>query len=337
MIRVLTERFFIWNSRYICFSFLSAIPPQKNCSIDGSVYTSDKQVIESFPFDVSINPPLPHPSPPTSSYALVDIKGHVIELTLVNIESVPPAVFCLSQVQVLSLLDSTDLSIPPEISRLASSLISFAVSNTSASLILPPELFNMPVLSTLSIVNSGLETLSEDIGKLEKLTQLTLDGNQLLTLPGALSKLPSLTYLSVNNNPRLSSLDALDGSTSLVTLRGSNCLIDHLPTNINHLRTIEMAGNRLTSLDNMETITSESCDLLSFGGNQIASISSTSLEKIQTLLQFDLSGNQFITLPDSVYQIKDLQMLDIRQNYFNAKEKEWIQGLFRLTNTTVLI
>jgi Leucine-rich repeat (LRR) protein len=195
----------------------------------------------------------------------------------------------------------------------------------------------MPVLSTLSIVNSGLETLSEDIGKLEKLTQLTLDGNQLLTLPGALSKLPSLTYLSVNNNPRLSSLDALDGSTSLVTLRGSNCLIDHLPTNINHLRTIEMAGNRLTSLDNMETITSESCDLLSFGGNQIASISSTSLEKIQTLLQFDLSGNQFITLPDSVYQIKDLQMLDIRQNYFNAKEKEWIQGLFRLTNTTVLI
>jgi Leucine-rich repeat (LRR) protein len=91
---------------------------------------------------------------------------------------------------------------------------------------------------------------------LEQLTHLTLDGNQLPALPSTLSKLPSLTYLSVNNNPRLSSLDVLDGSTSLVTLQGSNCLLDHLPTNIRNLRTIELNGNLLTSLFGIETITS---------------------------------------------------------------------------------
>ncbi len=261
----------------------------------------------------------------------------MIELTLVNIESVPPAVFCLSQVQVLSFLGFNDISISPEIIRLASSLLSFTMANTSRSLTLPPELFNMPFLSTLSIVNCGLEILSEDIGKLEQLTHLTLDGNQLPALPSTLSKLPSLTYLSVNNNPRLSSLDVLDGSTSLVTLQGSNCLLDHLPTNIRNLRTIELNGNLLTSLVGIETITSSSCDLLSFSHNHITSSSSPYLENIQTVKYFDLSMNRLITLPDSFYHIKDLQTLDIRDNLFDDKEKAWILGLFRLTNTAVFI
>ncbi len=87
------------------------------------------------------------------------MNGHVIELTLVNIESVPSALFCLSKVQVLSFLDSTDLSISPDILHFASSLLSFTVSNISTSLILPPELFKMTLLTTLSIVDCGLETL----------------------------------------------------------------------------------------------------------------------------------------------------------------------------------
>ena len=289
------------------------------------------------PFDVSINPPLPQPSPPTSSYALVDLNGRVIELTLVHIQSVPLALFCLTQVQVLSFLDSTDLSIPPEIHRLASSLISLTLSNISTSLVLPPELFQATLLLTLSIVNSGLETLSEDIAKLDQLTQLTLDHNQLSTLPTALGRLSSLTSMSVNNNPRLSSLAVLNGSTSLTALHGSSCMINSLPANIRNLRTIEMNGNQLTSLDGIETLTSKSCDLLAFANNQISSISSASLQNIETLLQFDLSDNRLTTLPDSLYRIKDLQILDIRDNDFDEKEKEWIYGLFRLTNTTVVM
>ncbi|CAF1261775.1 unnamed protein product [Rotaria sordida] len=55
-------------------------PPQRNCSINDSVYSSDKQIIQSFPFHVSINPSQPQPSPSSSSYALVDMYGRVIEL-----------------------------------------------------------------------------------------------------------------------------------------------------------------------------------------------------------------------------------------------------------------
>ena len=301
------------------------------------MYTSDKQVIESLPFHVTINPTQPQPSSPNSSYARVDINGYVIELTLVNIDSIPSTIFCLDQLQILSIVNGGQISISPGISRLASSLKSFTVWNTTSSVILPPEFFNMPFLSTLSLINCGLETLSEDIIKLTELTQLTLDQNQLITLPSTLGKMSVLAYLSVSNNPRLSSVDVLNGLTSLQTLRAWNCIINHLPTNISNLRVIDMSGNQLTSLDGIETITSASSNFLSFRNNKITSIQTTFLEKIQALSVFDLSNNLLTTLPDSIYGIQNLLLLDISDNNFAEKEKEWIQGLFRLTNTTIIM
>jgi Leucine-rich repeat (LRR) protein len=236
----------------------------------------------------------------------------VVELTLVNISSIPPALFCLDQLEVLSLLDIPELSIPPE-------------------------LFNMTLLSALSIVNCDLRTLSEDIVKLALLTELTLDQNRLVALPSTLGKLPSLTSLSINGNFRLSSLDVLNGSTSLITLRGSNCRIDHLPTNIPTLRTIVLDDNQLTSLDGIETMASNNTDLFSFRNNQIKSISTTSLAKIDRLNYLFLSNNLLTTLPDSLYPIKDLKVLDISNNNFDEKESEWIQGVFRPTNTTIVM
>lgn len=315
--------------------FLSGSVPQQNCSINGSVYTSDKQVIQSLPFHVAINPPPPSPS--DSTYAIVDLDEHVIELNLFSISSIPAAVFCLSQLKVFSLQHTTDLSIPPEIIRLAPSLTSFAMLSNTKSIVLPPELFDMRLLTTLTIVSCGLETLSEDIIKLSHLTELTLDQNQLITLPPTLSRMLSLTALSVKDNPRLSSLDALTGSTTLTILRAVNCMINHLPTNIPNLHTLELGGNQLAFLNGIETITSVSCILLEFGNNRITSIPKTALKNVQTLLYLDLSGNQLTTLPDSVYRINDFKTINIRNNSFDAKEKEWIQGLFRLTNTIVLI
>jgi internalin A len=261
----------------------------------------------------------------------------VIELNLVNISNIPAAVFCLSQLKVLSLQHTTDLSIPPQILRLASSLTSFTMLSNTKSVVLPPELFEMSLLSTLSIVNCGVETLPEDIVKLSHLTELILDENQFITLPLTLSKMSSLTTLSVKDNPRLSSLDAVTGSMSLTILRAANCMINHLPTNIPNLTTIELGGNQLRFLDGIETITSVSCILLEFGNNKITSIPNNALKNIQTLLYLDLSGNQLTTLPNSVYRINDFKTINIRNNSFDVKEKEWIQGLFRLTNTIVII
>ncbi|CAF1391224.1 unnamed protein product [Adineta steineri] len=312
-------------------------PPQQNCTINGSTYSSDREIIQSFPFTILINPPQPQSAPPTSSYVTVGIYSRVIELILVNIPSIPPALFCLNAMEKLSIFNSPNVVISSEISRLSLSLKSLIVSNISRSGPLPAEIFNMKNLSTLSIINCDLEMLSEDVSKLNSLTQLTLDRNRLLSLPWALGKLPSLTSLSVNNNLRLSSLDVLYGSTSLNILQASNCMINHLPANIPNLRIIELDGNQLTSLDGFETIASQNSTLFSFNNNKIASISSVSLAKIVVVNDFYLSNNLLTTLPDSLYLIKDLKKVNIQNNNFNAKEKDWIQGVFRITNTTLII
>ncbi|CAF0863002.1 unnamed protein product [Adineta steineri] len=364
------------TNKCACWNGCDGTPPQRNCTINGSTYTSDKQIIRSLPFTVLINPaqpqpspptfsyanvdrnshvfelilvnipniPLalfcltqPQPSPPTFSYANVDRNSHVFELILVNIPNIPLALFCLSNLQELSIFNSPNVVIPPEISRLSFSLTSLIVSNISQSSSLPAELFNMELLSTLSIINGGLEVLSEDVSKLISLTQLTLDKNRLVSLPWALGNLSSLTSLSVNDNLHLSSLDVLRGSTSLNILRASNCMINHLPANIPNLHIIELDGNQLTSLDGLDTTASHTSTSFSFNNNKIASISSVSLARMEILNYFYLSNNLLTTLPDSLYLIKDMKKLDIQNNNFDAKEKAWIEGIFRLTNTTVVV
>ena len=302
--------------------------------MNGTTYTSDKQVLQSLPFAVAINPP--RSSIPTSSYVYVDLNSRAINLTLLDVPSIPPALFCLSALQGLTILNSPAVPIPPEISRLSSSLESLTVENISRSRSLPPELFSMNHLASLSIINCGLETLSEDVGRLTALTELTLDYNQLLSLPWSLGRLPALASLSVRNT-RLTSLDTLTGSTSLTTLRASNCMINHLPINMPNLSIIELDGNQLRSLDGLDTMTAHSSVSLSFNNNQLATISSASLAKIVSLDYFYLSRNQLTTLPDSLYLIQNLKVLYITTNKFDAKEVQWIQGLFRQTNTTVFV
>jgi leucine-rich repeat protein SHOC2 len=286
---------------------------------------------------VVINPLPSQPLIPTFSYANVDLNGRVINVTLVGISSIPPALFCLQGLQGLSVFDSPSASIPPEISRLSSSLKSLTIANMPNSSNLPPELFTLKQLSLLSIINCGLETLPEDIGNLISLVQLNLDQNLLLNIPWGLGRLPSLTSLSLQNNRRLSSIDTLIGSKSLTTVRASNCSINQLPRNISNLSIIELDGNQLRSLDGLETISAHHSTSLSFNDNQITTISSASLKQIVTLDDFSLSGNLLTTLPDSLYLIKGLKTLYITDNKFDVKETEWIQGLFRLTNTTVVI
>ncbi|CAF1383205.1 unnamed protein product [Adineta ricciae] len=329
------QNFYRFNLKNKCACWNGCrAPPQSNCTINGTSYTSDKQIIQSLPFPIHINPVEPSQ---TSNYAIVDRNSHVIELNLVNILRLPPAIFCLNSLQKLSILDSPSLVIPSDISRLSSSLTSLHLLNSARSpSALPSELFNLNHLSSLFIINCGLEALSEDLSKLTSLTELILDQNLLTSLPWSVGKLPSLTLLSVRNNSRLSSLDTLYGSTSLKELRASNCIINHLPASIPNLNLIDLDNNQLTSLDGLDTISSSNCSSFSFNNNRIASIPSASLAKINTLNNFYLSNNLLTTLPETIYMLNGLKMVYLRRNNFSSNEIEWISGIFRVTNTTVI-
>ncbi len=65
---------------------------------------------------------------------------------------------------------------------------------------LPPELFQLPDLSSLNIIGNKLTSLPPKIGKLKNLTRLGLSSNQLTSLPPELFKLKNLARLWLHGN-----------------------------------------------------------------------------------------------------------------------------------------
>lgn len=300
--------------------------------LDCSSFNSDKDIIRSLPFRISINPPT---GLPTYNYAIINSQGLVLDLTLTGLKSVPLSIFCLRGLRSLTLQQSTNLIIAPDIARLAPYLTSLSLIGISQSLTLPSELFNITSLTNLSIISSGLETLPEAIGQLFLLSNLTLTSNRLRSLPTSLGKMSFLRSLTVDNNVLLSSLDVLNGYGGLTSLSASNCAIDHLPSNMSSLMMIDMSENKLTSLDGLNTIAGFKSKSFVFRNNSIATIPALK-GLIQSLDYLDLSNNLLTELPTWLYNV-NLNTINLSNNKFDAKETEWIRGLFRPAGTTVFI
>ncbi|UJR11308.1 hypothetical protein I4U23_015489 [Adineta vaga] len=302
--------------------------------LDCSSFRSDKEIIQSLSFRVLINPSTSN-SPIYNSYAIVNGQGQVIELTLSTIDYIPLSIFCLKNLQSLTVQYSSNITIPEAISRLSGVLKTFNLISVSRALILPTELFKITSLRYLTIIGSGLAVLPDEIGQMRLLSNLTLTSNQLRSLPASLSKIMGLRSLKVDNNELLTSLDGLNGNLQLTELSASNCAIDHLPKNLTNLQMINMDGNQLTTLDGLGSITSFTSRSMIFSKNNITSLPTT-INAFLTVENMDLSNNLLTELPMWLYNIQ-LKNINVRHNSFQEKEKEWIQGMFRLTNTNVHI
>ena len=301
--------------------------------LDCSIYGSQKEIIQSLPFWVSINPT---GDTPITSYARVVREGSVTELTLVIPDTIPLAIFCLSELNSLTIKYGTDLSIPSEIARLSYTLTSVNLLGISRSLSLPLEFFNLKRLQTLSIISCGLNTLPEAIGQLSSLNKLTLTSNQLSTLPESLGKLRTLSELVLHGNPSLTSLDALSGSPSLTSLNASNCSIDHFPRSLSYLSNIELSGNKLTSLEGLMSIVSNVTETLLLASNNITVIPEA-IGTAKQLRVLDVSNNALKELSDSLYTTGSLRNIFATKNQFSSKEIEWIQGICRSRSITVYV
>ncbi|CAF3609000.1 unnamed protein product [Rotaria socialis] len=301
--------------------------------LDCSIYNSNKAIIQSLPFRVDINPSV---NLSGSSYVRVDYGGRVTDLTLTMVDSIPTSIFCLDSLKSLTIQYGTSLTIPPEIARLRSYLTSLSLIKISSSLTLPSELFNLTNLVSLSIISCGLETLPDAISQLSALNELDLTGNRLTSIPVTLAQISLLRTLVLNANPGLTSLDNLQGTQFLWNLNASNCFIDHLPMNVSNTGVIELNGNQLTSLANLETIISDITTVISLKNNNIT-VLPTTIRKATKLEILDLSNNQLTELPEVVYSLSALKTLILSKNSFSRLEIEWIQGRFRTMSAVVIL
>jgi Leucine-rich repeat (LRR) protein len=149
--------------------------------------------------------------------------GHLTKLTSLRLASnkltsLPEWLIQLRNLESLSVWGNPLSNIPPILGELPRLKTFNFRSDILAEL--PPEIFNLRHLTWLDASgNATITTLSEDIGRLEKLERLTLTGSRLSALPAAISQLNSLSSLDLSSNQlvdlpesllQLNKLEALD-------------------------------------------------------------------------------------------------------------------------------
>lgn len=151
----------------------------------------------------------------------------------------------------------------------------------------------------VEVVSAGISDLSNTFGRVFSTAQVSAPAqsdplDQLRTLRAAYLE-DHLKHLTVNDCPRLVELDAsLNRFRCLTVLNLSNCRIRTLsaPLNLPLLRSLDLSGNQLASLDYLQLLVS--LTTLLAGGNLIASLNLSvnmlvSLSK--SLVTLDLSAN----------------------------------------------
>ncbi|CAF3742531.1 unnamed protein product [Adineta steineri] len=305
---------------------------QEYSTADCTKYAND-EVYKSFPFELDFNPSKRKSS---KTYAEKNANGNIIVLNINKQEYVPPSVFCLTELQELHIqrtkFRTFDLGLPIAIERLASTLINLTISDTPISY-LPEQIGRLKRLQELKLLNTSLTNLPNSIGKLSSLVHLNLRGNKLISLPPTIINTHSLQTLILNNNADLRSIETLSGHSNLKVLQVDNCHIERIPLNLPKLTDLKMSNNSLTDLSNIHTLgeKTNSKKLFFFDNNSIRYLS-PHIRHVNNLHILNLNCNKLYILPLDIYEITTLRYLHIQNNDFSEKDLQETISRFHRTH-----
>jgi hypothetical protein len=186
-------------------------------------------------------------------------------------------------------------SISTGVSRLLN-LVEADLSQNDFSGGLPKELFDLPRLKDLYLIECNLNHLPPEIGKLQQLEGLRLNDNLLEELPDELFTLKYLKKLSVTNNklsklsPKIINLQDL----KVLLLKENNLKV--LPDEISklmHLQVVNVFDNKLTCLPD-------------------------SITEMDSSLQFVIYGNEYLQKPPLSICTKGMDSI---KGYFESMSK----------------
>ncbi len=170
-------------------------------------------------------------------------------------------------------------------------------------------------LEELDLQKKDIAILSENVGKLIKLSCLYLSHNQLTTLPESIQILQNLLYLDLSNNffdtlpgflSKLSKLERLDlYGNQLKTLPDSVCALLNLNRLDLYQNQLEVLPIEVGNLINLKS--------LGFNHNQL-SVLPDSLANLQTLEGLYCTDNLLTTFTQALCKLKNLKYLYLSRN-----------------------
>ncbi|PRQ21570.1 putative P-loop containing nucleoside triphosphate hydrolase, leucine-rich repeat domain, L [Rosa chinensis] len=204
-----------------------------------------------------------------------------------------------------------------------------------------PPFITLESLQILRLSNcSGLKKLPEIEGNMESLLELHLDGTIIEELPPSIERLTGLTMLNLKGCRNLLHLpNTILCLTSLKSLDLFACSkIDEIPGNLNGMKCLERLCIGRTSIrelsfivgmKNLRYLYCRGCEcLVSESYKALASLSNlieldlsdcnlmdgailNNLSSLISLRWLYLCGNGFVLLPESIYQLPELEILDL--------------------------
>lgn len=171
-----------------------------------------------------------------------------------RIDSIPPEIGKLKNLEVLILSGSTITFLPNEIEECKN--LKSIIANSSKLTEIPATLGNLKNLRTLKLDNCDIQTVPKEIGNIESLWHLSLGGNNIASVPKELSKLKNLTWLDLSDNPLKEFPDCIIEMENLKRLWIFGNNINEIPFEINSLKYLDHVRLNKEKVLNIDSLSS---------------------------------------------------------------------------------
>ncbi|CAK4129559.1 unnamed protein product [Aphanomyces euteiches] len=183
---------------------------------------------------------------------------------------------------------------------------------------IPTELAEqLPSLQVLTLISNALESLPENIGLLQHLSEVDLTKNKLKTLPASFCKLTNLTYLNLSNNALESLPDDFGNLFRLEKVWVECNKLSSTPPSFGKLR-CHVANLSSNNFVHWDLHRPELCNLttLTLNLNYLTSLPEV-LCTLPALTSLSASNNALTTLPDTIGTLSSLRSLRLDWNRIN--------------------
>jgi len=162
---------------------------------------------------------------------------------------------------------------------------------------LDESLFDLHNLNYLSITQTCLRVIPDELGKLTNLTTLVLHSNEIVALPSAIGRLTKLKVLDCSRN-KLTSLPQE---------------LDNLP----QLSTLNLASNQLQSIPSQNA--NVKLSILDLSNNHFKVFPDVCHTELVHLSEIHVNGNQITEIPTAITRLQVLKVLNIADNLISSK------------------
>eukprot|EP00949_MAST-11_sp_MAST-11-sp1_P004951 g4951.t1 len=185
----------------------------------------------------------------------------------------------------------------------------------------PQEVAHLEKLERAIFSRNQISSVSASLGSLTSLRRLALDHNHLSVIPSSLAGLTNLEELMLGNN-RLSTLPGDLHWKSLRKLLLGNNMLTSVPVSLCSpglplLRHLDLSGNQLMSLPNVDYSGLRSLEELHLGQNRLRGLPSTVVQLAQ-LKTLAVGNNQLRLLPPKLFSMPSLACVLAQRNHLVA-------------------